>query len=122
MPGTVIAARLCMLIQAALGLLAVLLFIGGDFTGSGGALMLMLFVPGLVILLAIGVLGIAARSRAPWIRIAAFALEGLIIVNSAYAIVRDGVVGVSEITILALPVVVVILLATPTSGAWFKRP
>ncbi|GAA3818271.1 hypothetical protein GCM10022226_43530 [Sphaerisporangium flaviroseum] len=121
MPREVTTARWVMWVQVALSLLALVL-LGFALTSaidlSGGGLLLLLGL-GIVTTILLGVLAARYPSRRRWVRITAFVVEGLLILDWGYNVASDFTV--TSLFNVILPVIVVILLSRPAASAWFDR-
>ncbi|MEU4835048.1 hypothetical protein [Streptosporangium sp. NPDC023615] len=101
-----------------LGFAVLLIFLGGTIDiGDAGRLPLLVLGVGVTVL--IGVLAACCRTRRKWVRITAFAVEGLVILEEGYAFVAGS--SVNGLISLFLAVVVVFQLSRPAASAWFDR-
>ncbi|MFI6480374.1 hypothetical protein ACIBH1_20730 [Nonomuraea sp. NPDC050663] len=126
LPQYVSTARLIMWIQAGLGLMGFAFLIpvfASDIPMTEEArLALLLLIPGAVGVILLGVLSFMIRSRRSWVRLTIFAVEGFSILSSVYVMATEGTGGgLSALTGLALPLIVVYLLARQVSANWFDR-
>jgi hypothetical protein len=122
MPQSVSVARICMWIQAVLGLVGLfLLFIllGSVPVGAvGGALVLALSIP-LAMILLIGFLAIRVPSRRGWVRAFGLVVEFLLVLLGIWEL-TDGVSFGNLLGVL-LAGVVFAQLCRSSSAMWFDR-
>ncbi|GAA3669963.1 hypothetical protein GCM10022224_037680 [Nonomuraea antimicrobica] len=122
MPQSVLVARLCMWVQAVLGMVGLfLLFVllGSAPVGAvGGVLLAGLTVP-LVMILLIGFLAMRVASRRGWVRTCGIVIEFLLVLLGVWQLV-DGA-GFGNVLGVLLAGVVFAQLCRAPAAAWFDR-
>ncbi|MEU6716912.1 hypothetical protein ABZ897_36085 [Nonomuraea sp. NPDC046802] len=122
MPLSVAIARICMWIQASLGLIGLfLLFVvlgGAPLSVVDGALVFTLLVSTAAIVLP-GFLAHRTASRRGWVRVCGLVVEVLQIGVGIWAL--TGGVSVGRVLSVVLAGIVVAQLCRPSSAMWFNR-
>jgi hypothetical protein len=122
MPQSVSVARICMWIQAGMGLFGLfLLFIllgSAPEAAVGGALLIALAVPAATILL-IGFLAFRISSRRGWVRTTALIVEFLLILLGIWELVGEA--GLGRVLSVLVAAVAFGQLVKSSSATWFDR-
>lgn len=121
MPQEVKTARLLMRVQAAVGLLGLVLYIGLVSTRADPRWLLLL-PPGSILILAplvlLVVLAAKCSSQKKWVRITAFATEGFVTLAGLFFLFASWL---GALPGLILGGAVIFWLTRPTARAWFNR-
>lgn len=119
MPQSVSFARICMWVQAVLGLagLFLLLILLGS-APAGGALAASLVLP-LVTILLIGFLAMRVFSRRRWVRVCGLIAESLLVLGGVWQLGSG--VSFGNVLGLLLAALVFAQLCRSTSALWFDR-
>jgi hypothetical protein len=121
MPPSVSIARVCMWVQAVLGLFGLLLLLilmASAPASWDGAIVVALAVP-LATILLIGFLALRVHTRRSWIRLSGLVLELLLVLLGVVQLLGD--VSVGSVLGLVLPAVVFAQLRRPPSAQWFDQ-
>ncbi|MFC5823152.1 hypothetical protein [Nonomuraea insulae] len=122
MPQSVSFARICMWVQAVLGLAGLfllLILLGGAPAGAvGGALVASLVLP-LVTILLIGFLAMRVSSRRRWVRVCGLIVESLLVLGGVWQLGSG--VSFGNVLGLLLAALVFAQLCRSTSALWFDR-
>lgn len=122
MPQSVSVARICMWVQAVLGLAGLfllLILLGGAPAGAvGGALVASLVLP-LVTILLIGFLAMRVSSRRGWVRVSGLIVESLLVLGGVWQLGSG--VSFGNVLGLLLAALVFAQLCRSTSALWFDR-
>lgn len=122
MPQSVSVARICMWIQAGMGLFGLFLLLillgSAPEAAVGGALLIALTIPAATILL-IGFLAFRISSRRGWVRTTALIVEFLLILLGIWELVGEASLG----RVLSVLVAAVVFgqLVKSSSATWFDR-
>ncbi|MFF4193338.1 hypothetical protein [Nonomuraea sp. NPDC001831] len=121
LPASLQSARTVLCIQLALMALPLVIMLV-DLMQQALAVTGSLLIPALfsvVVAVAVGLVIAKMRSRRPWVRWTALAVEAVLAVGQAWGVIIDP--SVAGLAGLALAVSVIWCLLSPTSTAWFKQ-